>query len=85
MIRYYINPKNQALIIYDPEENALLIAEHIKNVRVLTKGSVRMGDFEEDEGEAGQPGRVEKTVKCSICGKAGHNKKGCPDKESSPL
>ena len=49
MIFYYQNSKTRDLIIYDSDENELLILERIENVRVfLARGDIQAGDFGKD-------------------------------------
>lgn len=46
MKHYYVDPTSGNLIIRDTEKNDLLVVERIESVRVMTKGEIRIGDFD---------------------------------------
>ena len=47
MKSYYLNPKNRDLIVYDDQEQEIIVIERIDKVKVRVKGEVRLGDFDD--------------------------------------
>lgn len=48
MVKYFFNPKNGDLILFDDKESELFVIECIKNVRVFVEKDVQMGDYKEN-------------------------------------
>jgi len=78
MIKYYFNPKDQSLTIFNPETDELMVMEPLK-VRVVIAEDARRGinQGEDDFGRAqkaknGTPKKSKKPRLCKKCGEAGH-------------
>jgi hypothetical protein len=84
MKTYFFNPSGD-LIVYDSEEESILILERINKVKVFSGGDIRMGDFDGVRGGEEIDGTKVGTRKpraCKSCGETGHRRDTCPNKDN---
>ena len=78
MIKYYFNPKDHSLTVFNTETDEILVMEPLKTRVVIAEDARRGINQNEDENGmakkgGGKQGRKEKKPRlCKKCGEAGH-------------